>query len=177
MQPNAGQHQQYDSRFASHSNEAINHRRPNPDMQQDAKRPRVDMRRPSDEEEREAGLALAGLGLSLTPTLSADAAHGDSEHEGQDKKPTIKSTNKKGGRISETGKARNACKECRRLKSKCDKQIPCSTCRSHAAYVLDRADCYQALVEDVPGFVRTAAWPRCKASDWSSLALRNYMTE
>jgi len=113
-------------------------RRPGMNVHPDPKRPRTNLRHPSDEEEREAGLALAGLGLSTTPTQAGgrlqSVPESESQGTGASKKPRVKAAAaaaaKKNEKGQEPGKAQNACKECRRLKAKCDKQIPCSTCKS-----------------------------------------------
>lgn len=108
----------------------IDQRRPS-DIQQEPKRPRITHRHPSDEEEREAGLALAGLGLSSIPTQSTrlQSVPESETSQGPGKKARAKAAPVKKERGSEPGKGTNACKECRRLKAKCDKQIPCSTCK------------------------------------------------
>jgi hypothetical protein len=117
--------------------DTADNRRPGMNVHPDPKRPRTNFRHPSDEEEREAGLALAGLGLSTTPTQavgrlqSVPESESQKQGQGTSKKPRTKAAAaavKKVDRGSEPGKGQTACKECRRLKAKCDKQIPCSTC-------------------------------------------------
>ena len=125
--------------------DASHHNRPSNDTQQGVKRPRIINRRPSEEEEREAGLALAGLGLSATSTPTNASTRfssvQESETQGPSKKQRAKAVPKKNNeRVSEPGKAQNACKECRRLKAKCDKQIPCSTCKLTWSLNMARAD-------------------------------------
>jgi hypothetical protein len=120
--------------------EPDHHQRRPSDIQPETKRPRLANRHPSDEDEREAGLALAGLGLSTTPTGGVPRLQSVPESEisqGPNKRQRAKAVTKKNDRGSEPGRAQNACKECRRLKAKCDKQIPCSTCKRHR---LDKAE-------------------------------------
>ncbi len=74
-------------------------------------------RRPSDAEEVEAGLALAGLGLGLT------AGEMKSRRDSVTKK--VKTEDEKPAKDG-----RKSCSECRRLKAKCDRVFPCSNCAS-----------------------------------------------
>ena len=115
-------------------------RRPS-DIQQEPKRPRISHRHPSDEDEREAGLALAGLGLSsINQPKRLQSVPESESSQGPSKKQRAKAVPVKKERGQEPGKGQNACKECRRLKAKCDKQIPCSTCKQPAVGVWKQAD-------------------------------------
>lgn len=74
-------------------------------------------RQPSDAEEVEAGLALAGLGLGLT------AGQVKARRESMSVKSMKKEDETKPGRDG-----KKSCSECRRLKAKCDRVFPCSNC-------------------------------------------------
>ena len=74
---------------------------------------RAHKRRPSDAEEVEAGLALAGM---------ANRAKKEPASAGQSQKKAKKDDGKK------EKDNRKSCSECRRLKAKCDRVFPCSNC-------------------------------------------------
>lgn len=78
-------------------------------------------RRPSDADEVEAGLALAGLGLGLT---AGQVKQRRDSMSGKKVKLEMKALEKKG----EAKDQKKSCAECRRLKAKCDRQFPCSNC-------------------------------------------------
>lgn len=92
----------------------------------EAKRPRHISRRPSDEEEVEAGFALAGLGLGLSPQQVRERRDIELEQEAAIK-PSIPIA-VPGKKAVKGGKGAKSCSECRRLKAKCDRVFPCSNC-------------------------------------------------
>lgn len=91
--------------------------------------PRTGMkRRTSEEDERAeevaAGIALAGLGLAVSVTPPANAV-GAKKGAKRSKKEEAASKAK-----GDKDNNRKSCSECRRLKAKCDRQFPCSNCKS-----------------------------------------------
>ena len=90
-------------------------------------------RRPSDAEEVEAGMALAGLGLGLTVDQvkarrdSMNGFHADETSPKKAKRDKVKKE-KEGKEVKEAKDGRKSCSECRRLKAKCDRVFPCSNC-------------------------------------------------
>jgi len=128
----------YEYNHPQMSYQVEDHQRRPSDIQQEPKRPRITHRHPSDEDEREAGIALAGLGLSsITQPTRLQSVPESETSQGPSKKQRAKAVPVKKERGSEPGKGQNACKECRRLKAKCDKQIPCSTCKLGPSRDLD----------------------------------------
>lgn len=106
------------------------HNQVNEDTGHDAKRPRPEAYRHPSDAETEAGLALAGLGLGLSPDQLRQSRQTLDDSPGPDiadKKPVIKG----GKKASKAGKGAKSCSECRRLKAKCDRQFPCSNCQYH----------------------------------------------
>ncbi|CAD6563598.1 MAG: hypothetical protein TREMPRED_000005 [Tremellales sp. Tagirdzhanova-0007] len=86
---------------------------------QPAKRPRISKseRRPSDDVDVQAGLALAKLGLAMPPE----------EIKARRQSTSLKKVRKEEEKPVKDG--RKSCSECRRLKAKCDRVFPCSNCR------------------------------------------------
>jgi len=103
---------------------------PSLNIKANAKRPRHTPRRPSNEEEVEAGFALAGLGLGLSPIQVRERRDSLLEQELEDPpKPIIvPSTSAAAKKGAKGGKGAKSCSECRRLKAKCDRVFPCSNC-------------------------------------------------
>lgn len=97
-------------------------------------------RHPSEEEE-EAGLALAGMGLGLTAgemrarRESGDVGPANKRVKVENEDPAAKDL---ASGIKKPEQAKKSCAECRRLKAKCDRVFPCSNCESEARYVLMR---------------------------------------
>ena len=85
---------------------------------QPAKRPRISKseRRPSDDVDVQAGLALAKLGLAMPPE----------EIKARRQSTSLKKVRKEEEKPVKDG--RKSCSECRRLKAKCDRVFPCSNC-------------------------------------------------
>ena len=85
-------------------------------------------RRPSDTEEVEAGIALAGLGLTM-PARSEPPSQKPAKKTKKDETKKADKDNKK------------SCSECRRLKAKCDRVFPCSNCKlkSHTERLTSRS--------------------------------------
>lgn len=98
----------------------------------------------SAENEVEAGLALAGMGLGFSgedvkPTGIADGET-DLQSKGEGLSSPVKPRGgKKTKQVVEEGEktkgaaGRKSCAECRRMKAKCDRVFPCSNCKSTAA--------------------------------------------
>lgn len=79
-------------------------------------------RRQSDAEEVEAGIALAGLGM----TRAGSDMSVKKEAGGQ----TKRAKKEEGGAKKAEKDNKKSCSECRRLKAKCDRVFPCSNCAS-----------------------------------------------
>lgn len=93
----------------------------------------------SGESEVEAGLALAGMGSSMSAEDSSARRPSDSVDEaGTAKRKGGKKAKAVEDRVADdAGKpkpvlAKKSCAECRRMKAKCDRVFPCSNCKSRA---------------------------------------------
>ena len=84
-------------------------------------------RSPSNADEEEAGLALAGLGHGLSAAqmkARRDSVSTESVPKKAKKNPK-----------QDKGEMRKSCSECRRLKAKCDRQFPCSNCKPYLSVI------------------------------------------
>ena len=80
-------------------------------------------RRPSDQDEVEAGMTLTGLARKSSSPPTATATR-------RRKAPAAKKAKKEETPVKRVEKeSRKSCSECRRLKAKCDRVFPCSNCR------------------------------------------------
>ena len=88
------------------------------------KRSRDSSRRPSDADEVEAGLALAGMGMGLSAGEMRERSNSLDKGSKKPKKATKDDKAKKNDKEN-----KKSCSECRRLKAKCDRVFPCSNCQ------------------------------------------------
>lgn len=79
-------------------------------------RPSKSERRPSDDDEVQAGFALAKLGSAMSPE----------ELKARRQSTSLKKVKKEDDKFVRDG--RKSCSECRRLKARCDRVFPCSNC-------------------------------------------------
>ena len=118
-------------------------------------------RSPSNADEEEAGLALAGLGHGLS------AAQMKARRDSLSKESVPKKAKK--NPKAEKGEMRKSCSECRRLKAKCDRQFPCSNCESLLRLFPSgsQTDLYQVDAEAVRWSAQMAISAVCRARDLS----------
>ena len=113
----------------------------------------------SGHEEVQAGMALANMGMGMSPNsykARSDGLATPPDAGAQSKKPKvekdkikreeqdkIKDFKKETVEVGPNGQplAKRSCAECRRLKAKCDRQFPCSNCQSSPPLpIVDKAD-------------------------------------